>query len=219
MNYIKGMVFVESLVVMPLLLLLMLGIIQYTLIYVAKTSLDHATFMAARNAAIEQGSQQSLMHALTSSMLPPFSAGGESQKSVYNKVRSELEQNSKINIVNPTWEAFQDHGVSVALKNIEIPNDRLHVRDANIGHLSHVNVQDANLLKIHVVYGYPLKIPFVNHIIVKFVGLFMKKSQYKVYLAEQRLPILSTAIVRMQSRMRYNSWVMTREEVDGLTKE
>lgn len=214
-HYHKGMVLVESLLVIPLLLLLMLGIIQFTFIYLAKTSLDHATFMAARMGAVEQGSQSSLMHSLSSSMISLFSNDKDTDLALYRKVRRELESNSQIRIMNPTWEAFMDYGESNHRHELEIPNDRLSVRGTHIGSLSQLNIQDANLLKIQVIYGFPLEIPFVNHIILKTAGLFMVQDRYRDYLSDSRLPILSTAMVRMQSRIRYNSWVMTRQEVDA----
>lgn len=209
----NGIVFMETLIVLPLLLLLTLGIFQFALIYIAKSSLDHATFMAARLAAVEQGSQASLMNGLTSSMLALFNDEMGDELLLYKKVRQELLSNCEIKIINPTWEAFQDFGVMHTEGSLEIPNERLHIKNTMRGALSHVNIQDANLLKIQVEYGFPLHIPFVSHIILRFTGLFMQQDRYRVYLSKGRLPILSTAIVRMQSKIRYHSWVMTRQEI------
>lgn len=75
---------------------------------------------------------------------------------------------------------------------------------------SGVNIQDANLLKIHVVYGYELIVPLVGPIIVEFMQQFNNpadggglpgplQAQINDIYADNRIPITATAVVRMQS--------------------
>nr|WP_297460098.1 TadE family protein [uncultured Halomonas sp.] len=82
--------------------------------------------------------------------------------------------------------------------------------EPQVGTASGVNIQDANLLKIHVVYGYELIVPFVGPIIVEFMQRFDNplggggtpgplQAQIDRIYADNRIPITATAVVRMQS--------------------
>ncbi|MSR15227.1 MAG: hypothetical protein EXR86_11810 [Gammaproteobacteria bacterium] len=46
-----------------------------------------------------------------------------------------------------------------------IPNDHLTYRDASVKSNSNQSIQDANLLKIRVLYCYEMHVPFVNRVI------------------------------------------------------
>jgi hypothetical protein len=45
------------------------------------------------------------------------------------------------------------------------PNDHLNLLSRDIGETSGVNIQDANLLKIKVTYGYRMYVPITNQFI------------------------------------------------------
>lgn len=215
------MAFIESLIVLPLLLLLLLGIVQYSFIYTAKSALDYAAFMSARAGAIDHASKDSIVEGLIRSMvsLTAPAQDDSSLASSFNKVRKDFEDYSSVKILNPTQEAFIDFGVkSMNHGRLEIPNEMLHVTNSQVGHNSQVNIQDANLLKIRVMYGYPLRIPFVNHFIVQAAKWVIQDPEKLYYLQHNRLPILATATVRMQSRAINNSWVSTAAEVENATK-
>lgn len=79
-----------------------------------------------------------------------------------------------------------------------------------VGATSDVNIQDANLLKIHVVYGYELIVPLVGPIIVEFMQRFNNpadgggvpgplQAQINRIYADNRIPIMATSVVRMQT--------------------
>ena len=55
---------VEYLIIFPALLLLILGAIQFALIYQAKFTLNYATFMAARQGALKNAKMTSIKDGL-----------------------------------------------------------------------------------------------------------------------------------------------------------
>ena len=166
----KGQTIVEYLIVLPCLLLLVLGVIQFLFIYQAKTSLNYAAFMGARQGALKNATMFSIMDGVASGMTPYFmrTAIGTTPNSVdLSKARriATIEtfnpSSTEIIILNPTTEAM-DYFVNFSETENEIPNDHLMYRVANGGGMS---IQDANLLKIRVTYCVKLVVPFVDRII------------------------------------------------------
>ena len=166
----KGQTIVEYLIVLPCLLLLVLGVIQFLFIYQAKTSLNYAAFMGARQGALKNATMFSIMDGVASGMTPYFmrTAIGTTPNSVdLSKARriATIEifnpSSTEIIILNPTTEAM-DYFVNFSETENEIPNDPLMYRVANGGGMS---IQDANLLKIRVTYCVKLVVPFVDRII------------------------------------------------------
>lgn len=80
-----------------------------------------------------------------------------------------------------------------------IPNDNLMYRSSAKKPGSQINIQDANLLKIKVTFGYHLFIPFANTVIISLVRLADTSGQYSAFHDAQRLPLTSFATVRMQT--------------------
>ena len=167
----KGQTIVEYLIVLPCLLLLVLGVIQFLFIYQAKTSLNYAAFMGARQGALKNATMFSIMDGVASGMTPYFmrTAIGTTPNSVdLSKARriATIEifnpSSTEIIILNPTTEAM-DYFVNFSETENEIPNDHLMYRVANDG--EGMSIQDANLLKIRVTYCVKLVVPFVDRII------------------------------------------------------
>lgn len=85
------------------------------------------------------------------------------------------------------------------------------------GAASDVNIQDANLLKIHVLYGYKLIVPFVGEMIVDLMdiagyepaGGLAHKLVQDIY-DNGRIPLTATAIVRMQTPAYENEDMLSR---------
>ena len=166
----KGQTIVEYLIVLPCLLLLVLGVIQFLFIYQAKTSLNYAAFMGARQGALKNAAMFSIMDGVASGMTPYFmrtAIGATPNSADLSKARriATIEifnpNSTEIRILNPTPEAM-DAFVPLSEMMNEIPNDHLMYRVANGGGMS---IQDANLLKIRVTYCVKLVVPFVDRII------------------------------------------------------
>lgn len=68
----SGQALVEFLIIYPSLLLLILGAFQFALIYQAKSTLNYATFMAARQGALKNGKTTPMKDGLAAGMTPLF---------------------------------------------------------------------------------------------------------------------------------------------------
>ena len=177
--------------------------------------------MAARAGAVDHAQQNSISLGLAKSLAPLYSpdknAAGLAR--TIARVRGELAVFSKISILNPTPEAFNDFAVrDPKTGQQEIPNEMLHVASTRVGGSSGVNIQDANLLKLQVLYGYKLQVPFVNKVITTITRWFTTDPVKLAYLTQGRLPILATSTVRMQSRAWKNGWMQAKKSVDDAVK-
>jgi hypothetical protein len=124
-----------------------------------------------------------------------------------------------IDILSPSKEAFNDFGLTDPTTRVKyIPNDNLEWRSTALGKSSKVNIRDANLLKLRVVYAYDLKVPLMAGVIKRImcggkigVGAWGNVSALDaeylpfsqnclLYYRQGRVPIESFAIVEMQSR-------------------
>src|SRR5450631_4211634 len=68
----RGQAMIEYLIIFPALLLLVLGAIQFALIYQAKFTLNYATFMGARQGALKNAKLTSIKDGVAGGMTPMF---------------------------------------------------------------------------------------------------------------------------------------------------
>ncbi|GEM_PF-571488 len=207
---LRGAAMTELLVVMLGLVPLTMGTIQGALIYNAKNVVNYATFEAARAGAVKNARRSAMKRELARHLTPLYGGGRDSRSlaKAYLKARldtslpavpgTNVGSGTRLEIISPSREAFEDFGITV--KGIrQIPNDHLRHRSRKVGARSGVNIQDANILKIKVTYGYKLTVPVINRIIGKTMAL-VDSGHANYYLADPpRLPIVATATVRMQS--------------------
>lgn len=195
---------VETLVILFVTLLLLLGTIQFGLIYNAKTILNYATFEAARAGALNHADRQAIEFALarelaalyTSIEKPPPGQGiWDKTKSAYkdvqtlkkarNRVLGEMKDFVCIERINPTDAAFSAYGIEGELGTHKdqrlIPNDHLLYRSAAVKGGAGVSIQDANLLKLRITYCYAMAVPMVSKVIKQLYGL-VQSSPAKVSL-------------------------------------
>lgn len=212
----RGAVLAETVVVLPVLALLGLSVMQWAFIYEAKSALNHATFMATRAGTTNQADPAAIRLELARSLAPLYSPDRNLAGLLRARARAaaDIALSARLRILNPTREAFDDFGVDSQRDGVrEIPFERLHVADTRVGPASGVNIQDANLLKLEVVYGYELKVPFAGPVIATLASWFNRDPYARTLLARGRLPILATATVRMQSAARENDLVAERADV------
>lgn len=222
-----GQALAEYIYVFPILLMLILGAIQFGFIYQTKATLNYATFVATREGALHNGAMSAIVDGLSSGMMPLFahssSTGGSRNLALLKnawKLANEQVTDPKltvITIVNPkpgVLTAYQ----SLSESGDEIPNDNLMYRDTSI--LGGVmNLQDANLLKVRVTYCYRMAVPILNKLIYN-LAIDPPAAQTVGNTAadmldssgggsttrpctgiddEYRIPITSEAVVRMQT--------------------
>lgn len=166
-----GQSMVEFLILLPSLLLIVFGIIQFALIFQANSTLRHAAFIGARQGALSNGKMESIKDGVASGMTPLFMrvslpSGPGIPDIARARMISTIEifnpHTTFIEILSPTTQAFAEHNNGVA-----IPNDNLMYRSTALK--GGVSVQDANLLKIRVSYCFKLVVPFVNKLIYGMV--------------------------------------------------
>lgn len=181
----------EFVVVLPIMMLLALGAIQFGLLYEAKATLNLAAFDAARAGALNQGRMSAMVNGFSNGLRPLLSRGTSSRDVIdgMKAAQDEATRFAVIEVVNPTDEAVRYwHG--------GIPNDNLSYFTEKTP--SGMTLQDANLLKIKVTYCVRLVVPFVNRTIITLTDKGATDFENKCH-REQRLPIRAQAVVRMQS--------------------
>ncbi len=217
----RGAAIVETVIALPILLVVILGAIQFGLIYQAKATLNHASLQAARAGAVSHASAASIRQGLARGLVPLYSpdASLAGVATTLAAVNADLATDARIRILNPTREAFADFAEEVNGQR-EIPNDRLHARSTTTGHSSELNIQDANLLKLQVTYGYELKVPLVNWFITRVLSQVSRHAGAfeQQLLKRNRLPMLSGATVRMQSPARSSDLVVARADLPDIDR-
>ena len=170
-----GQSMVEFLILLPSLLLIVFGIIQFSLIFQANSILRHAAFIGARQGALSNGKMESIKDGVASAMTPLFMrVNSPSGPGINDLARARMistieifnPHTTFIEILSPTSDAFEEH--NTFHNNVfAIPNDNLMYRPTAIK--GGVSVQDANLLKIRVSYCFKLVVPLVNKLIYGMV--------------------------------------------------
>lgn len=188
----RGQAMVETVIVFAVMLLLVLGAIQFALIYHAKVTLNYATFEAARAGALNHASRRAVEYALARGLAPLYAyvPPGSSMldkvervKQARNRVMDEINGDDPavpndpgetavcIERINPSPAAFSAYGIpdpNGVLPYDVIPNDNLLYRES-VASGGVPTIQDANLLKIRVTYCYPLIVPFISTLIRKLM--------------------------------------------------
>lgn len=215
-----GQSMTEFLVVMPVMLLLIFGAIQFVLIYQTKTTLNYATFEAARAGSLGNASRTAMNNGFTRGLAPLFARFSTTRKEAGDDGYDILADNVlsardiaikelkfvKIELINPKNSDFN------AFDDKIIPNDNLSFR--HTARDNGINLRDANLLKIRVTYCMKLIVPIVSNLITG-VSVFsnapgisknpvtedeLKKIADECPASdEKRFPIVAHAVIRMQS--------------------
>jgi hypothetical protein len=220
----RGATLMEFVIVFPIAALLVLGLIQAGFVYMAKLTLNHATFMAARVGSTHNADTGTMRTALLRGLIPFYQNNFETNDSkrlaaalAEVMLKEKLNPLTKLERLSPSAKSFADFGVKdPKVKATYIPNDNLEWRSNTLGTQSQQNLRDANLLKIRVIYGYELKVPLMAGIIRRVMcsgssaveawgDVSILESAYKLahphcaYYLLGRMPIESIAIVEMQT--------------------
>jgi TadE-like protein len=221
----SGASLTEFVIVTPIAILLVFGIIQTGLIYMAKSTLNNAVFMAARHGANNHANENSMKLSLAKGLIPFYidafnkpdvgsmtAAMGKSTLAVFNPLLNEFK------IISPNTAMYKRYGINSPAGRY-IPNDNLEYRDAGVGVQDgeRISIRDANILKIKFTYAYDItKVPLMatilrrimcggldgsvdawkNNSLTGAVGYDFGNCKY--YLAGT-IPIVSYATVQMQS--------------------
>jgi hypothetical protein len=173
-----GQSMTEFLVIAPLLLFFCLAIVQFVLLYQAKSTLDVATLEAAREGAVNHGSKRAMQNGLARGLAPLYArhADADGVEAAAQRAQFDAANHSSIEIVSPTPAMTRDFArpryyPDEGLSHVEIPNDTLIYRNTIPGPQSGVDIRDANLLKIRVHYCYEMFVPLVNKVLYYAVNV------------------------------------------------
>lgn len=215
----RGQAMTEYLIILPTLLLLVLGVIQFALIYQAKASLNYATFMGARQGALKNANKTSIMDGVAGGMTPFFTRASTApalNDMAKARMIAAIEifnpNTAKVEIISPTLEAFKEFTAESDTDNI--PNDNLMYRKS--GDLKDgMSIQDANLLKIRVTYCVKLVVPFVDRVIY---ALSTGIDSVKNMTQDSYWSSNAETIPNMCSTMN-NAFASSRQQVNALTSK
>jgi len=212
----KGASLVEMAIVSPILLMFGLSTVQAGLIYHGKTTVNYATFEAARSGAVNNGQVDVMRKELGIRLAPLEGGDGSTEKAATAIATSVLKTinpvNTRLKILSPSLEAFDDWQITDEEGRDVIPNSHLrHVRGelAAAGDVSGLTLRDANLLKVEVTHGLELKVPLVNKLLSR--AMTLADPENAVFYQQNLMPIKSVATVRMQSEL-WKDEVITSNE-------
>lgn len=209
----RGIGMAETIVAVPVLWLVIGLAIELAVLFETKAALNHAALQAARAGMVANAAPSALVNGLARGLLPLFSpepglAGAA--ETLAAEALPDVLAFSRIRILNPTRAAFADFGETVN-GDRQIPNDELHRRSTRTGGSSGISIQDANLLKLEVTYGAVTKVPGLGALLSETILLFNRDQldDFEIRLLETgRLPVLSTATVRMQTPATLNDLML-----------
>lgn len=198
----RGATLAEFVLVAPVVMFIGMTTVQAGLVYHGKTTLNYATFEAARTGATNNA-QLAMMRKELGLRLAPIEGGdGSAPSAMLAMARSSAavtdQRSTRIKVINPTTAAFVDWGINSQEFNRRVlPNSHLRHREHVIGSESGLSLRDANLLKIEVTHGIDLKVPFVNTLISQ--AMLLVDPDHASYYRRKQFPLKSVATVRMQS--------------------
>ncbi|MDB5727842.1 MAG: putative rane protein family [Noviherbaspirillum sp.] len=210
-----GATMLEFALVGPLITLIGLGVLQYSLLFFAKNQINHATFLAARAGSTDHALLPAVRDAFAKGLIPLY---GDELPTAVCKARDEVEGTTRcltgnpppgvtIELLNPTRESFDDWNDPSLQDTIGggrrvIPNSGQAYKDpAVIKPDSGQNIQDANILKLRATYGYLPKVPLMGTVFNKYLKWLDDGSDpLRSSLIESgRIPIVTDVALQMQS--------------------
>lgn len=203
-----GSLMLETLIALPILLVMGLSVVQWALVHEARAFVDHGALMAARAGALENARLGPMRQALARALTPlraPDSSVAAFETAVRARALPEVMTHARLRLLNPTREAFDDHGRRGENGRPYLPFRDMQHRSRTPGARSGLSIQEATLLRVQVTYGFPLKVPYAGWFIAKAAlgGSWLGSgwgAREQLMLRANRLPIVATATVRMQSR-------------------
>ena len=202
----RGQGAVELLVALPVLLLLVLSVLQFSLVFTAKSTLDQALFRGVRAATLDHGSLSALRTGAAQALAALYpngqsGAGGYALALAKAQAALALPSQFQVVVLNPTaaamaaWDGpYLDQGQQVR----EIP--QAHLIDTTLGSKGGETLQAANLLSVQGRWCQPLIVPFVNTVIAHLMAPLASGWDAACY-AQGGLPLIAQSTQLMQSTL------------------
>lgn len=217
----RGASLTEFVIIGPLAILITFLIIQAGMLYMAKLTLNNATFMAARHGSMVNGNAQSIRLSLIKGLVPFYQNAFDTNdvsRLTAAAAKAAVDTslgNLKLEVLSPSEEAFRVYGIRKG-GTTYIPNDNLEFRTPTPMGGASISIRDANILRIKVTYAYELKVPLMQAIVKRVMCPGVADSDVRawsrpsllplgnvsdcIYYLRGRVPIVSFATVQLQSR-------------------
>lgn len=203
---------VEFVVVGPIITILGLAILQYCLMFFAKSQINHAGFMAARAGSVAHANIEAIKSAYVRALIPLYGGGRDTAEIAVAYAKASADLNSatlRIEIINPIKESFDDHATNASLNDKyqarAIPNAGIGLRPKadveSIGASSGQSLQDANLLKLRITHGYRPKVWLVGMLYQKYQQWMDTETDdfHTQLINSGHIPMVSHVTLEMQS--------------------
>jgi len=192
----RGQVIVEQAIILPMMVFLVLGIVQLTMIQQARIATEYAAYNAARAGIVYNGDKDMMTRAAFISLIPTMGRSDTWSAWFQTALIASIKQ-----AASSVIDGLDLPGLSgVQMVDVEIlePSDA-SIFDSGGSHLDkkqldfddyRTNVAEANLLSVQVRYYYEMRIPFANwmiqsmwlaqraEILENFVGINFANQEY-----------------------------------------
>ena len=216
----RGATLVEFVIAGPLVLFILLVLMQYALLFHARSQLNYATFEAARAGTVANARLAAIRTAFERAMTGYHGGGTTTAELAASRAKALAEAPfTRIEIVSPTRESFDDyHSPALAarlgasgrvipnsnLAHLDCPIDRPGCHSNPAVNASGQTLHDANLLKLRITYGIPAKkqIPLAGPFMARALALLdpADSDAFRAGLiADGRIPVVAHTVMRMQS--------------------
>lgn len=195
------------------LLPLCLGMLQLSLLLADNHHIDHAAFLAARHAAMQGGDIAAARRALAQAgsvlfvdSTGPLDGSNAPARAAAAIVAATTDQTAfaRVRVLEPSALAQQDFAISRDNARV-IPNDGLEYRQATPGRQSGITLQQANMLRLEVIWCRPLVVPFARQLLLASLRTLDADPWHQACYAAGRVPIRSEGTSPMQSDFRVSS--------------
>jgi hypothetical protein len=216
----RGATLVEFVVVVPTVLFMLMNLIQYGLLYHAKSQVNYATFEAARAGTVNNANPDAMRTAFLRAMTGYY-GGGTTTTELANSYALALADTAslRIEILSPSKESFDDYYSTELASKLKqsgrvIPNSNLAFISCPIdrsscakdpkSNQSGQTLLDANLLKIRITWGIPERkqIPLAGPFMSWALGELNPDDTdaFRAGLvAAGQIPVVAHVVMRMQS--------------------
>lgn len=204
----RGQAMVEWFVAAPVLILLVGAVLQFSLIFTAKNTLNQAAFQAVRAATLAHGSMDALKRGFAEGLaplLPNGQSGAAGYAESLARARVDVSNPLKMRLVvlNPTAAALKGWARPVDEQGTvitEVPNAGLAHEPAGGALEGRQTLQAANLLSVQVHYCEPMQVPFVRQLLGAVMSRIDAGWNGACY-AQDGMPLVLQSTQLMQSAL------------------
>lgn len=182
----SGATLVEFVVAVPTILFTILGIMQTSMVFYAKSNLNYAAYEAARAGSVGNADLKTITDAFANAMAGYY-GGGRTQAELNDAItraKADINDSSlQIELLSPTKESFDDYYSpkltakynrnqrvipNSNISAIKCPVDRKNCNSDPTKNASGQTLSDANILNLRITYGIPVakQMPLVGRFYV-----------------------------------------------------